>query len=400
MDGTILGQGTFSSFYLGVNPNTGVASVTAGNQVIVQIPSGADWMVVRNYTQAGTNGNSAAYINGTGSSFVGYEFYWQLGMAPGTGIVKYKTNAATTINENTLTVGGFTLYDPSGTNPNALPTVSAPIATTATSSATRPVVSTATTSGVQIGSIVRTYGTADGGIDGVDFVVGAISSGTSITLGTATNALANASGASGGAGFYQIINIDPLYYPRNRTIANITQAVNAQVSTTVPHNMTPGQAIRFNIPAASGMTQLNPTAQNKYAYGTVVTVVDAYNFTININTTGYTAFSWPTAAQQPSGLPQMIPLGENTAVALASPTAQVPLDQFGNPIFNANSGILADSTVNTGYLGMILGNGGAGVAPATKVTGPSGTVAFNSSNVITATDTVYWVAGKSTYGGQ
>lgn len=400
MDGTILGQGTFKASYLGANPNTGNASVSAGNQVIVQIPSGADWMKVYNYTKAGTNGNSSAYINGAGSAFVGYEYYWQLGMAPGTGIVNYKTNSATTINVNTLTVGGFTLYDPSGTNPNAALNISAPIATTGTTDATQPVVSTSTTSGVVVGSVVRTYGTADGGIDGIDFTVGAISSGSSITLGTSTNALANDSGSVGGDGYYVIINAQSLFYPRNRYIANITQATNAQVSTTVFHGLTPGQAVRFSIPAASGMTQLNPTAQNNYMYGTVLTVVDAYNFTININTTGYTAFSWPTAAQQPSEFPQMIPLGENTATSLASATVQLPVDQFGNPINNANSGILADATVNTGYLGMILGVGGAGVAPTTAVTGPAGTVSFNASNVISAVDTLYWVAGKSTYGGQ
>jgi hypothetical protein len=236
-------------------------------------------------------------------------------------------------------------------------------------------------------------------------VVGAVTVNTSFTLLTASNVLATAPGAIGGAGFYSIVNNGntALYYPRNRYVTNITQAVNGQVSTSVAHGLTPGQEVRFNIPAVSGMIQLNPQINNNYfptsssVPAIVVSVVDDYNFTININTTAYTAFTWPTITQQPSNFPQVIPFGEDTATSLSSTAAQTPTIA-GQQIFNTNNGILADSTVNTGYLGMILGTGGNGLELTTPILGPSGSVAWTSGNAPTG-DLIYWVAGKSTYGG-
>ena len=397
MDGSIIGQGTFLAAYTGANPNPGSASNQAAGQTIIQIPSGVDWLKVYNYTKAGQNGLSSVYFNGTANAYAGNYWYWQRGMAAGTGIVQYKTNAASTLNEDTLVSGGFTLYDPSGQTPGAQPLLGSPIATTATTNATQPVVSTSNTSGLSIGTIVRMSNTAQTDVNGIDMVVSAVSAGSSFTLLTSTNALATAPGAIGGAGFYRIVYNNPLFYPRRRIITNITQASLAQVSTSIPHGLTPGQAVRFDIPTVSGMIQLNPTPYNNYMPATVVQVIDDYNFTININTSSYTPFTYPTIAQQPSDFPQVIPFGEDTAGALASPYAQTP-SLAGQQIFNTNTGILADSTVNTGFLGMILGGGGNGTALTTPISGPGGTVHFTSGNIIDVADVMYWVAGKSAYG--
>jgi hypothetical protein len=267
------------------------------------------------------------------------------------------------------------------------------------------VVSTASTAGVSVGTIVRLSNTAQTDVNGVDFVVGTVVNNTSFTLLTSTNALATAPGAIGGAGFYRIVynGNSALFYPRRRYVTNITQASNAQVSTSVAHGLTPGQEVRFKIPTTSGMTQLNPQLNNNYfptsslSSAIVVSVVDDYNFTINIDTTTYTAFTWPTIAQMPTDFPTVTPFGEDTATALASNTAQVPTIA-GVQIFNTNTGILADSTVNTGYLGMVLGIGGTGTILTTPVIGPAGSIAWTSGNAPTG-DTMYWVAGKSTYGG-
>lgn len=397
MDGSIIGQGSFLASYGAANPNPGSASNQAGSQQIIAIPSGVDWLKVYNYTKAGQNGLNTVYFNGTANAFAGYEFYWQRGMAAGTGMVKYKANGAATVDQDTLVSGGFTLYDPSGQTPGALPLLGSPVATTASTNATQPVVSTASTAGLQVGSVVRMSNTAQNDVNGIDMVVGAVVANTSFTLLTSTNALATAPGAIGGAGFYRIVNANPLFYPRRRYVTNITQATNAQVSTAIAHGLTAGQAVRFEIPTVSGMIQLNPSPFNNYFPCTVVQVIDDYNFTINVDTTSFTAFTWPTIAQQPSDFPQVVPFGEDTASALLSPFAQVPTIA-GQQIFNTNTGILADSTVNTGFLGMILGSGGNGTALTTPITGPAGTVHFTAGNVIDVTDTVYWVAGKSAYG--
>lgn len=385
MDGTILGQGSFLA-----NLVNATGTITAAAPTIIQIPSGADWLKVYNYTQFGSAGTSTATFQGTANAAVGSEFYWQRGMARGTGIVKYR-NATTTpgVAFDTLASGGFTLYDPSGQDALALPLLGNAVATTASTNATRPVVSTANTAGISVGTVVRLSNTAQSDVNGIDMVVGAVTANTSFTLLTATNALATAPGAIGGAGFYRIVNTDPLYYPRRRYVVNVTAAATPTVSTSVEHNLCAGQLIRFEIPnlvPVAGMTQLNGQV------ATVLSVTDAYNFVINIDTSAYTAFAWPTIAQQPSSFPHFNPVGENTANALVNLNPQVPLSG-GLQIFNTNTGILSDSTVNTGFLGMILGSGGNGVLATTPIIGPAGTT---TSSV---PDTIYWVAGKSTYGG-
>jgi hypothetical protein len=396
--GTIIGQGVFTASSIGLaNPNPGVGSVGQANPAYIAIPSNVDWMAVRNYTRFGTAGINTAYFNGVANAFVGVEFYWQRGMAIGTGIVKYYGNGGQVLNGDTLVSGGFTLYDPSGQTPNALPLLSAAIATTASTNVTRPVVSTANTSGLAVGSIVRLSNTAQTDINGIDFVVGAINPGVSFTLLTASNPLATAPGAIGGAGFYRIVNYNPLFYPRKLNIVNITQAVNAQVSTSIAHGLTVGQEVRFSIPSVSGMIQLNYSASSNTNGATIVSVIDDYNFTINVDTTGYTAFTYPTIAQQPSSFPIVIPIGEDTAASISSVAAQTP-SIGGVQIFNTNTGLLADSTVNTGYLGMILGNGGNGTVLGTPILGPSGAISWSAGNVPTG-DVVYWLAGKSEFGG-
>lgn len=393
MDGTILCQGTFRT----PGSNTTNNTVSNGSQMIVQIPSNADFMWVYDYTSWGVAGSNTALFQGVAEGSTATRWYWQRGMPAGQAMVEYKSNASSAINQDVLLTGGFTLYDPSAPS---TPLLSTPVATTAVSNATRPVVSTASTAGLSVGSIVRLNSNLQTDDSGPDFVVGAVTLNTSFTLLTASNPLANVPGAvGGGSGFYRIVNRDHLFYPRNRFIVNITRAVNAQVSTSVPHGMTAGQAVRFQIPAVSGMVQLNATAQNNYQYGSILAVVDDYNFIIDIDTSAFTAFSWPTVAQQPSSYPIMVPIGENTGVALVPPASlQVQQPQVaGVPIFNTQSGILADATVNTGFLGMILGIGGNGNELGAPIMGPAGSIA-NSSNV-QSPDVMYWVAGKSTLGG-
>lgn len=391
MDGTILSQGTFRT----PGSNTTNNTIANGSQMIVQIPSNADWMYVYDYSSFAAAGTNTATFEGVANGSTGMRWYWQRGMAAGQAMVEYKGNGVNSLNADLIVSGGFTLYDPS--NPNITPLLSAPVATTAVTNVVRPVVSTANTAGLSVGSIVRLSNNAQFDNNGPEFVVGAVVANTSFTLLTATNPLANVPGAVGGAsGFYRIVNRDELFYPRRRFIVNITQAVNAQVSTSVPHGMTAGQAIRFQIPAVSGMVQLNSTAQNNYRYASILSVLDDYNFLIDIDTTAYTAFSWPTVAQQPSGYPIMVPVGENTSVALQSMQVQVP-QVAGVQIPNTQVGILSDATVNTGFLGMILGIGGNGNSLGTPIMGPAGSIA-NIANV-QYPDVMYWVAGKSSLGG-
>ena len=380
MDGTTLGQGTFTV------PSTIV------NQVI-QIPSAADWLRVVNYTRQGTVGGASAY---------GFEYYWQRGMAAGTGIVTYNTNAAQTAQDDQLVTGGFTLYDPSGQSANAAPVVGPAVAISAVTNSTQPAITCTSTAGLSVGSIVRISNTAQFDVNGLDAVVSAVTDATHFTIlfnaGANRNLLATAPGLVGGAGFYRIISY-PLFYPRRRVVTNFgtLNGVANSVATSTAHGFTPGQVVRFAIPslvggAGAGSVELNSTPQNNYQVFTIQAVTSDYNFTI-IPPSSVSTFYFPTSAQIAAGaqFPIVTPVGEDTASALAINAAQVPTI-LGNQIPNTQTGILADAEVNTGYLGMILGTLGTTPAGITNlvVSGPSG---------YTAGDVVYWVAGKSTYGG-
>lgn len=363
----IIGQGSF------------IVPATIVNKYI-QVPSSADWVKVVNYTRQATVGGASAF---------GFEYFWQRGMASGSACVKYYANGGAVVTGDVITSGGIHIYDPSAYLAGSQPILGNPVAVTAVTNAVRPVISTASTAGVSVGSVIRLSNTAQTDVNGIDFVVGAVVANTSITLLAASNALATAPGAIGGAGFYRIVQYPPMYYPSRLVVTNITRATNANISTAVEHSLTVGQAVRFSIPTESGMVQLNPTVLNNYLYATVASVVDAYNFTINIDSTAYTAFTWPTIAQQPSSFPICEPIGANTAVGLAANNSLFPQYQSNN-VNNANNGVFADATINTGYYGLMLGTGANGAISGAAITGPAGSV---------ASDVVYWIAGTSDFGG-
>lgn len=313
---TVLQQGSFTS--------TGVA-------VNLDLRSGVDWIRTYNYTAI--DGNAAN---------VGYEFYWQLGMPQGGGLEYQSNGAGTAININTLVDSGFTLLDTSA-NP-----LGAAIAITASTNATRPVVSTANTGSLVAGSVVRlTNVTGQPNLSGMDFSIDTVVVNTSFRL---ANTLANAPGAAGTAGFYRQVKFNPIYYPTRRYIVNITQAATAVITTSVDHGYDPGTSIRLYVPAVFGMTQANGLLVN-------IIAVTASTIRVDLDTTTFTAFVFPGAAAVPFTPAITVPVGEET-------------DGVGDP------NLLDDATENIGLIGVQLAAG---------ADSPAGQ----------ANDVIYWVAGKS-----
>jgi len=332
---TIITQGSFTA---------------TGTPYMLPVRSDVDWLRVTNLTQS---------IARTATSAV--EFYWQRGFDANEAIVYERNAGATaidvltssyirTLDGNNAYVGGFTVYDSSVQTPGPA------VVTTGYAGANPPVITTATTTGLIANtSVVRLAGMAAAPtLCGIDFWVTAVTDGISFTLPTLVNAV-----AAGGAGTYRIIPFNPIFYPRNRILCNVTRAANAVVTTNVPHGYTVGQLVRFNVPAVNSMIQLNGLT------GTVVAAgvgAQANQFTVDIDTTAFTAFTWPLIAVSPNSFAQVIPVGETANATYAN--------------------LLNDATLNTGELGIIFG---AGVDDATNLRAPAGT----------AGDTIYWVAGKS-----
>lgn len=321
MDGTIIQQGSFTS---------------AGTAVTLQLRSGVDWVNVYNYTQM------AAQNNGSG-----YQYYWQRGLAANDGIIYYHpagnhtsavTTSATGIGAGA--VGGFTLVDSSSQAPGAA------VALTAISTANPPVVTTASTAALATGDVVRIINTTNAPqFGGFDFSI-TVLNGTTFSL---TNAAQLA--VAGTAGFYRKINFSPLFYPRRRSISKISQAASAVVTTNVDHGYTVGQQIRFTVPAAYGMVELNGLNGS-------ITAITASTFTVNIDTTAFTAFAFPALAAVPFTAALAVPFGEAADTTIVDPNN------------------LDDATINTGYIGILLAAG---------ATSPAGSAA----------DVIYWTAGKS-----
>jgi hypothetical protein len=313
-----------------------------GANVTLNIRSDVDWIRVYNttaLTQAAAD--------------LAYEFYWQRGMTQGTGIFWTKLGS---VGNDPITVGalgagtGFTLLDTSIQQITLGPAVITNI-----SNATPPRVTSAG-HGLQTGDIVRMANTAGAlQLDGVDFRVTRVDANNFDLSWMSAVAAAAAPGAT--AVFRKISN-EGIYQPKARIITSITRAAQAVVQMAAPHNFTVGQQVSFRIPVvtatAFGMVELNNVNANVVAISTANNTI-----TVDVDTTGFTAFAFPLTADTPFTYAQVVPVGEDSATALA-----------------LNGDFLGDAVFNNAILGMTLAGG---------ATGPGGAAA----------DVMYWVAGKS-----
>jgi len=164
--------------------------------------------------------------------------------------------------------------------------------------------------------------------------------------------LANAPGAVGGTGVWREIPTPPLYAPRRKFVVNVVSSgVTTVVTTSVTHQYTVGEEVRMYVPsAANGMVQIDGLQ------GTVLSVDLTNNtFTLDIDSSSFTAFAWPLTASFPYTPAQCMAFGSVAA---------------------GNLTLLDDATRNEAEIGIILSGG---------VNHPAGAAA----------DVIYWVAGKS-----
>ena len=303
-----------------------------GTAKTLKLRSDVDAITVVNYTQhkAANNG-------------YGVEYYWQLGMGTDS-IMKYRPAGDQTLASNVSALS-FQVVDSSNYALGAV------INVTAGTNVTSPVYSTASTTGLANGSIVRVTSTAHTNLNGLDFTIGSLAVDTSFAL---ANTLATAPGVIAGAsGKYRLVapNIDiyRLFAPTNRNIANITAAASAVVTTLVDHGYAIGQRVKFNIPTEYGMIELNGLTGN-------ITAVSDSTFTVDVNSAAFTAFQFPITTETPFTPASVVPTGDNPGYA----SMMTAPGKF----------------YNQGFIGVVLTGG---------TTGPAG----NNGDV------VYWYATKS-----
>ena len=342
MDLTVTQQGMFTA---------------TGNAIVLPLRGGVDWMRVYNYTQSN-------FASGAGGASTGVQYYWQLGMAPGDAFVTLNNAGATaTLNSTAaaLVVGGFTYLDSSLQIPGPI------VAITSGTNATPPVMTVVSTAGLATGNIVRLTSSATASnASGFDYSIEVLS--------PTTFSLRNmiAPGSVFGASSYRLIAFDPIYYPRNRVVSNITAATQAVISTTVDHGYLVSDIVRLNIPAGYGnYSNLNGLQATVVA---VTAAVDGVHplpgtpatFTVNINTIGFGTFAIPSVANTPYTAAQVEAIGGYTDITVVTTPPY--------PIINPNS--LLDATFNRAFIGMNLAPG---------ITSPGGSV----------NDVIFWQSGTT-----
>lgn len=283
------------------------------------IPSGYNQIELTNITDIGSTEAATPVMKAWGTS----------SMASGSAYYATKTSGAAT---NALTAstatGGFTFV-----NDSASASLGAALAVTSATNAAPPVLSMASTSGISQGDVVRYYGASGQyNIAGLDFTVGTVVANTSIAL-----AYMGAPGAAGTGGSVRRVPFNPRFYPKNRTITAITKASSAEITLSVTHQFTVGQQVRFAIPAAFGMTEINGLLATITAINTSTNTI-----TVNIDSTAFTTFAFPTSASAAAGVTfaQVIPVGE----AATAPYQNLLDDATTNTSF---SGVQVGTTVQT-----------------------------------------------------
>lgn len=102
-------------------------------------------------------------------------------------------------------------------------------------------------------------------------------------------------------------NPSPTFQRAMRLISAISQAQNAEITTTFTHAYATGDIVRIVVPSQSGMTQINQQVAQ-------ITVTGSTTFTIPIDTTSFDAFvSLPDPTPLARFCAHVVPVGEINA---------------------------------------------------------------------------------------
>lgn len=282
---TIVTQGTFTQ------------PATAVNQII-PLPSGADYFRTINLTQMATTQTTGRVVEG--------EWYGGGLTNNNDGLRWAKTNSSSAINIDKFSSGtassGFTYV-------TRFPAPQAALTGT-----------TITNANPAVASVTNTYSNGDTviiynavgmqQISGMTFTISSVSGSAFTLLGL------NASGFSSGATSFQVRRVNQFtpVEPSYLFVTAVSQAAQAQVTTSQANSVYLGQKFEFTVPGSFGMVQLNNFYQPQNLPVVVTSIVDAYNFTINLNTTNFTAFAFPASSASPTAqlFATIAPAGQST----------------------------------------------------------------------------------------
>ncbi len=242
--------------------------------------------------------------------------WWFEGFADNAALIVQNTNGAATDQSTALTTGGFRFIDPAN--------LGAPLVDTAVTSLT------ATTPSVVTMSAPHELVTGDRVLfsDTTDMlqITDMVWQVTVLTATTFSITVPAATFTAGTAGFVRRA-FPSEYQPQKVYVQGISQAASAVVTTTYDHGYSVDETITMHVPELWGMTEMEGLVGR-------ITAVTANTFTLNINSSGFTPFTFPTSAQTAAGV--------GTA--------------HGVNIGIEQSNLLTDSIINESRRGMFLGS--------------------------------------------
>lgn len=266
----------------------GGSFTSTGAGVRIPLPSSADYFKTWNVTQiAATNPNTVIMGEWFGPKFGAGA------SAAGSGIKTVKTTANLTsafaANTGFTYVTASPIVEPQA--PNAITGITA----------ANPAVVTQTNTYSE-GDLVRIYNTTgDLTIGGMVFQISAVS-GSGYTLAGLANVAGNGLAAATGGNTRRVSTyaaVDPEFM----YITNISQATRAVVSLTVDPSLyyVVGNKIHLSVPSSFGMTEANQLTGTILAINAVAAAgnIGAYNVTLDIDSSAFTAFAFPASAGSP-----------------------------------------------------------------------------------------------------
>lgn len=255
----------------------------------------------------------------------------------------YTTISNGTANNNvTITAGGFSFIS-AGTYQYG-PTIA--LAATFVTQAAAAVVTTASPHGLATGDAVLLYGTT-----GMLQIAGEVYTVTVLSPTTFSIPVDSSGFASAAtAGFMKQVLYPDLYIPYRAAITAITTGATTTITTAVNHRFVVGQEVFIQIPRVSstawGTVQLDTLVYNtanvipQQAY---VTSVPALNqIVVNVNSTGFTAFAYPTSAQAALGMtfPAVYAIGDQNYGPTGPGPFTPPITVPGAFAANTRQGVL------------------------------------------------------------
>lgn len=314
MTSTIIQQGRFTS---------------DGTSKTLNLRSDVDWMEVYNVSVA---------ANDTQTTAIGVEYYWQKGMPAGSAWEYKKSDAANAAQLSTfVTTGGFT---PSGQGSQGGPV------TGTTITKAFPAVCTATGHGYSNGDLVILSNLTE--MPQLAQIVFSIANVTANTFELTYMDTTGANFTAETAFTVRSLTGSPAWRQAVGDITNIVAGSTTDVVISQSGQFYGvGDVMRFIVPEAMGMSELNGLQ------GTILSINTTTNtYTVDIDSSGFTPFSFPPATSVPFTFAQMQPVG---TISASSAT---------------------DASKNLATLSMTLGAGVDGSA------GQNGNI-------------IYWKAGKS-----